>query len=270
MTTDRITKILTIAQMGYPVFPCKHKIPAIKSWNTQATTDSKQIRQWFETDYPDANVGMVCTGLIVIDVDNPQGIHWLNTQTLDYTMPIQLTPRGGFHFVFRKPEDFHCKPSVGKLHAGVDVRTEGSYILVEPSTNYKFLIPLKSKNQLPPPPQPLLKQLLAVEQQTLGRGDKLCLKDKLCTSDKSQTLYLYKGQRNNGLASIAGSLKRFFQCTEDELGQILLIFNKTRCKPPLEPKEVQTIAKSISRYNNNDTKNAVITDITEHFSKYVF
>jgi hypothetical protein len=234
----KIKKIIEIAQMGYRVFPCIEKIPTIKAWQINATRDERQIEEWFLREPYPYNVGMVCDDLIVIDVD-PQGLSWLKSQNFDYKMPIQQTPRGGFHLIFKKPENFHCKPSAGRVNEGVDVRTNGSYILVEPSSRYKFLNPLKPRDQLSPPPQHLLEQLLAVEQPKLEGGEKLWEKK------------LFKeGERHSGLTSLAGKLRRILQSDEEELFLLLKGLNLTRCERPLPEKELRNIAHTVSRYPN--------------------
>lgn len=55
------------------------------------------------------------------------------------------------------------------------------------------------------------------------------------------------GQRNDTLASIAGSLRRA-GLSADEIAAALQQINENRCKPPLQPREVETIARSIGRY----------------------
>jgi hypothetical protein len=56
-----------------------------------------------------------------------------------------------------------------------------------------------------------------------------------------------QGGRDATLASIAGSL-RARGLTETEIRAALLTINDNRCDPPLDPRDVQRIARSISRY----------------------
>jgi len=60
------------------------------------------------------------------------------------------------------------------------------------------------------------------------------------------------GQRNNMLASIAGSLRRAGLSPEDIEAQLLKI-NAGRCQPPLPESEVRGIAKSIAKYKVGDS-----------------
>ena len=49
------------------------------------------------------------------------------------------------------------------------------------------------------------------------------------------------------LASMAGTLRRR-GATEDEIRECLLIFNNSRCDPPLADDEVADVARKIARY----------------------
>jgi hypothetical protein len=56
------------------------------------------------------------------------------------------------------------------------------------------------------------------------------------------------GRRNDFLASEAGKLRRI-GCTAEVIAAALHVLNAKRCKPPLEPDEVEAIAKSVGRYD---------------------
>jgi putative DNA primase/helicase len=55
------------------------------------------------------------------------------------------------------------------------------------------------------------------------------------------------GQRNEKLASVAGSMRRR-GCSREAIGAALLEENRRRCDPPLEEAEVRRIAESVARY----------------------
>jgi hypothetical protein len=126
--------------------------------------------------------------------------------------------------------------------------------LVEPSSRYKFLNPLKPRDQLSPPPQHLLEKLQAIEQPKLEGGEKLWEKK------------LFKeGERHNGLLSLAGKLRRILRSDEEELLLLLKGLNKTRCEKPLPEKELVYIAKYVARYENSG--GVKVLDIAEYFNK---
>jgi hypothetical protein len=138
-----IKQALQYAERGWPIFPCepKGKKPIVKAWQDVATTDEQQIREWWgKTPY--ANIGMVCgkaSGIAVIDVDvSEKGNGYRELEALDideWETYYQQTPRGGRHFFFHV-EDKCIKNAVGFFGRGscVDVRGEGGYVLLAPST----------------------------------------------------------------------------------------------------------------------------------------
>ena len=71
---------LQYAELGYAVLPCRpgDKPPLTSNGLKAATTDPDQIERWW-SKWPDANVAIRTDGLLVIDVDTPDGtsIGWL-------------------------------------------------------------------------------------------------------------------------------------------------------------------------------------------------
>lgn len=145
---ETIGLALQLARRGWYVFPCKpDKRP---HWNERdlpngkdnATTDPEQIRTWWER-WPNALVGVYCekSGIFALDVDNKNGKN--GSQTLadlvrDYGAghdipvgPVQSTPSGGLHLIFRYPEGRSIPNNSGKLGDGLDLRSNG-YICTGP------------------------------------------------------------------------------------------------------------------------------------------
>lgn len=60
------------------------------------------------------------------------------------------------------------------------------------------------------------------------------------------------GQRNTALARIAGSVRRI-GCSEHEIRSLLRAVNSQRCDPPIDNTEVDRIARSIARYEPDQT-----------------
>ena len=161
-----------LASMGYPVFALKpgNKKPFDGSNGCKdATTDSAKIRQWF-VNRP-CNIGLHCAGLVVIDIDCKDAKH-LADALRDYDdgiCPMQRTRSGGFHLVYRKPAGLEVNNSAGKIRAGIDVRTDGGYIVAAPSFVeadekatggfYSWERPLVSLDLLTDPPQQFLDDL---------------------------------------------------------------------------------------------------------------
>lgn len=244
---------LHYAELGYPVFPCANGLkptPLTRSGFKEASTDPAQIAAWW-SQYPQASIGLATAGLLVIDVDG-SGNPWLTTERaleLAHT-PTALTPRGGRHFVFRKPKGATWGCSVGKVAPQVDVRTDGGYIVVAPSSRpdgrYHWIEGLAldvPAERLPEPPRWLAELL-----EGLAKPTKLV--PSVGTDVSGAVLVEHpipSGQRNSTLARLAGTMRRVGM-SRQEIAASLQRANQDRCVPPLEAQEVDRIAESISRY----------------------
>ncbi len=131
---------LDYSARGWYVFPCHvDKTPATMHGVKDATIDPMQIRRWW-TARPDASIGVACgpSGLEVIDLDAKYGgpAAWDKLKAahnIDDATWTSITGGGGRHIVYRTPDGFHGRNSVGKLGRGVDVRSNGGYFIVPPS-----------------------------------------------------------------------------------------------------------------------------------------
>jgi len=126
---------LTYAERGIPVFPCrpKGKEPLGRlapHGLTDATTDTDRIHEWWQAE-PSANVGLaVPAGVVVLDVDGPEGRASVEGLPLPPT-PMATTARGA-HYFFAIPDGLVAK-NRAKLRPGLDVRTVGGYVVAPPS-----------------------------------------------------------------------------------------------------------------------------------------
>lgn len=106
---------LKYAELGWHVFPCAGKIPAIPGAGgfRHATNDTGKINEWWSGRYRQCNIGVWPrpSGLIVLDIDRKRpdqdGLERLNELEsylgkLPHT-PTQLTPSGGLHMFYRAP-----------------------------------------------------------------------------------------------------------------------------------------------------------------------
>lgn len=237
---------LAYAQMGYAVFPClpNGKRPACKHGLKEATSAPAQIRQWWNEN-PRYNIGLSTSGLLVVDVD-PEGLDWPGRERAasikQLTPPLQRTPRGGWHIVFRRPLGVPWRCTAGQLAKGVDTRTDGGYIVVAPSRSehgqYRWIRPLRPISELPTPPDWLCGELDCLCQPRERQPYPLDLEDGPIFEE---------GCRNVGLTRWAGKLRRL-GFSQKEIEEMLMVTNRLRCRPPLPSQEVLAIARSISRY----------------------
>lgn len=235
---------LDYASRGWRVMPLKGKIPTLKDWPVRASTDPKQIQDWW-IQQPAANIG-IATGkgsnLFVLDVDPDKGgedsLRALEAQygALPIT-PHVLTGGGGQHIYFQYPS-IQLGNSAGKLGPGLDIRTDGGQVVAPPSIH-----PETGKSyewegahhfddiSFAPVPDWLLNLLAAKTREQLPGERKI----------------FPMGTRNESLAREAGWLRRG-GLSASGLEAALLVMNKERCSPPLPDEEVRRIAASIARY----------------------
>jgi hypothetical protein len=256
-TDDLLAAALRYAGHGYRVFPCAPggKAPLTERGFHDASTDAAQIERWW-SQHPRANIGIATEGLLVIDIDganNPWPSDPDRAADLANAGAIAVTPRGGRHYIFRRPEDKgkSWKCSAGKLAPGVDVRTDGGYIVVAPSATesgiYQWVDGLELDDpldRLPEPPAWLVAVLDA-----LGSPERngAANRGPLAAPAGQDANPIPEGQRNATLARLAGAMRRVGM-SQAEIAAALHQTNTDRCSPPLSPREVERIATSIARY----------------------
>ncbi|MCS7168084.1 MAG: bifunctional DNA primase/polymerase [Gemmatales bacterium] len=123
MANDLVSAALRYAELGYPVFPCAPagERPLVARGFHEATNDLEQIERWWK-EHPQANIGLPTAGLVVLDLDrrnNPWPTDTDQAADLASAGAIAVTPHGGRHILFRRPEGKAWKCSTGKLAPGV-------------------------------------------------------------------------------------------------------------------------------------------------------
>lgn len=129
---------LAYARRSWPIFPaCPDKTPHTANGVLDATTDARQIEEWWRR-WPEANVALDVggAGMMVLDLDPGYDIEELekNVGEIPKTQLRARTPRGGEHLYFTLGHGEMVSPSSSKLASHVDVRSFHSYVLLSPST----------------------------------------------------------------------------------------------------------------------------------------
>jgi hypothetical protein len=152
-TASHLDAAVTYAQRGWRVFPLapKSKVPLVPKTSGgngchDGTTDLTKVRAWW-TEHPNAGIGLHCgpgSGVVVLDVDagkgGPEALQRLESAfgALPQTL-ISSTGGGGRHYFFRAPVGREIKNRValkgpnGARILGLDVRSEGGYVVLPPS-----------------------------------------------------------------------------------------------------------------------------------------
>ena len=147
-----LEEALQFAGRGWPVFRLSaHKVPFKGSHgHLDATTDAGQITKWW-TEKPQANIGLACGRIVVIDPDGPSALARLTAIGARHGgWPRTLTaktPRG-IHLYYLAPEGVEIRsynePRAKKGDDGIDIKGAGGYVVLPPSKSksgqYQWLI----------------------------------------------------------------------------------------------------------------------------------
>jgi archaellum biogenesis ATPase FlaH len=222
---------LSYRERGWSVIPirARDKKPSLKSWkefqSRLATLD--EIDDWFSKG--DCNIGILTgkiSNLTVVDCDSEEAV------ALCGHLGIKPGPRvstaHGQHFYCEYEEGSRNFAKRGDL-PGIDLRSEGGYVVAPPSVHPSGAVYAWIDPQLPLPKLPrwILKP---VRQQSATEGS-----------------------RNVSLASLAGSLARAGFPIEHAHDYFLSTWNKKN-ETPLEESEVRQTVDSI--YRTHLSKNA--------------
>jgi hypothetical protein len=257
--SDLLDAALRYAELGYVVFPCAdalQPVPLTPHGFKDASTEPEQITTWWR-QFPTACIGLATAGVLVVDVDGPNN-PWLTPErALELNQaPTARTPRGGWHYVFRKPAGAPWRCTAGQVASHVDTRTDGGYIVVAPSRRpdgaYRWVEGSElevNRDQLPEPPAWLAAELDALAMSPVQVAG--------VATSRSIANTIPTGQRNATLARLAGTMRRVGM-TQAEILAALGQVNHDRCAPPLAPPEVDQIAASIARYEPDRVNVALI------------
>jgi len=145
----QLEQVLRLAKRGWTLFPITphDKVP-LKGfgWKELATRNEEQLRHLFQK-YPNCNWAARTgaeSNLFVVDVDGYKGgfdtLHDLQAregQQLPATLTTNTGSGKGKHYIFKLPSNGQVvSNAVGErgLGAGLDVRGDGGYIVIPPST----------------------------------------------------------------------------------------------------------------------------------------
>jgi hypothetical protein len=144
MFATKLDAALAARAQGFNVFPVVEntKVARIKNWQHLATSDEKQIREWWG-QWPNDNVAGLTTGKLVLDIDirndgdasfkDFMGMAQLVGDELTKTA-VHKTQGGGKHIVYELPPHTHIKGGAHKFGRGLDLKSWGGYILLPGST----------------------------------------------------------------------------------------------------------------------------------------
>jgi energy-coupling factor transporter ATP-binding protein EcfA2 len=239
MENEKLDAALEYASFGWHVLPVlpNEKLPASLHGVNDATTDPEQIKRWW-TANPDFNIGIAAgekSGLIVFDIDPRNGgdeswKEWTEAHGGQPDGLSQMTAGGGVHYLAEyTPAIRSCK-----IGDGIDVLSDGRYFLAAPSKIGDREYYFDGTHEDVPFEIPA-RWLSAYVEKVNDRTSKITAGS------------IIRGNRNDGLAAIAGAMRNLGMA-EDEILAALTKINENRCEVPLATSEVNQIARSIGRY----------------------
>ena len=232
---------LEYISQGFKVLPIKPggKTPLTEHGLNDATAIQPGVKEYWNR-WPSANIAIIIPeGHFVLDVDAGHGgFESLKTIQEQYgklpdTMSV-ITGGGGLHYWFKANGIRNTTALSGFL--GVDIRGIGGYVVAPPSIHPNGTVYLWHRQS----PVAAAPDWLIT----------LCIKKRqpdLINSDTGQCAHIPEGQRNQTLASKAGTMRRA-GFSPNIVFEALNKFNQENCQPPLDCEEVRRIANSVGRY----------------------
>ena len=256
MATDRPSPIDAAKgylARGWSVLPlCSgEKWPLIRWEHLQHQRPSEQdVDEWFQR-WPDANIGIVTgeiSNLIVLDIDPKHGGDTSLERLEDKFRPLSATVEavtggGGRHIYFAHPGSL-TRNRAG-LAQGIDLRGDGGYIVAPPSIHpsgrpYEWA-PRHSPDEITLAPLP--RWIFVPIGPRMGRS--------LPQWRQLVREGVPEGERNSTIASLTGHL--LWHGVDAEIAlELMLAWNRMRCRPPLDDAEVAQVVASITRLHESN------------------
>lgn len=228
------------ARRGWRVVPLNGKIPLIKEWTLNASTDIDTIQGWFH-EYPEANIGIATgeqSGVFVLDVDGEQGetsIRDIESTFGKLPETYEVETSRGRHLYFLQPAGTKTKSQAsGEIGAKLDVRGDGGQVVAPPSIHpeTKKRYSILRNVEVAVAPDWLLKLVSVSRRKNIAES---LIPDKI-----------RKGNRNAAMTRIAGQLRRNGASAQEMLA-FMQQSNRHRFVPQLSEAELITIATSIAK-----------------------
>jgi hypothetical protein len=280
---------LAFAEHGNPVFPlhypvrigtlvcscgrlcgknaAKHPYAKLaKDGVRSATLDSGIIKHWWGYVAPEANLGVSCERLVVLDIDpRHDGDQSLTALEHECALPETwrtLTGGGGEHIVFSCPDGVAIKNysptpgSIPPLGPGIDIRSSGGYIVAPPSRHisgrrYEFSVDHHPQDTpLAPLPGWLVERLMVrcATPSIAGGATPEPTPGNVWAALTNQPISEY---RDRAALKILGHLFRH-NVDYDLARGMLQAWNSAWCKPPLGYHELDQLIDRVATYRARD------------------
>ena len=241
--------------------PGKH--PVTSNGVRGASSDERLARDRWGL-HSKANIGIHTNKLIVLDVDGAAGVRSLDSLA-SVDVPHGFEPRRkllsrcprvrtggrGAHYFFKPNPDFKVLNKV-KFMPGLDIRSEGGYVVAPPSNHvsgdmYTWVAGLQG-GSVPIFPGWLKDEILKREARAFTAAN-----GASSNIDLREIGNISEGGRNHGLTRVCGRL--FFEGRSDsEIWAAMKVVNAMSCKPPVSEGELIRICKNIKKKEMRKTR----------------
>jgi hypothetical protein len=234
---------------GWSVLPLRRrtKRPLAPWEHLQHQRPSEQdIDEWFRR-WPDANIGIVTgeiSNLIVLDIDPKHGgdstLQKLEQKFTTFPATVEAVTGGeGRHLYFAHP----CSLTRNRtgFAQGIDLRGDGGYIVAPPSIHPSGRPYTWAEKHSPE----------EISLAPLPRWILVPIRGPLVGRSLPQWRHLVRegvseGERNSTIASLTGHL--LWHGVDPEVAlEVMLAWNRMRCRPPLDDAEVARTVASITK-----------------------
>jgi hypothetical protein len=236
---------LELAGMGFKIFPCREraKEPLIVNPFQRATNDPNIVRGWWaDRNYNPALPTGVTNGIWIADIDSGDDEAWLREMEARHgPLPAtrQVITGRGRHIYFASPPSGPPIRNIQNRDDLVDVRGEGGFVLAAGSVH-----PTGHVYRWDGPEQFAEAPAWLIQIVTRRDAGELPL---IPTDWNSFIGEIFTGSsRGSACAKLAGLLLRRFVEPTVAL-DLVRIFNKDRCDPPLDDSEIRSIFVNIGR-----------------------
>lgn len=250
---------------GLPVFPVQGKTPLIK-WGIyqERLPSEEEIKEWW-TKWPNADIGMVTgpiSGRLVLDIDGAEGVQSVSRYSFPVTTKVGTKRGYQNHYIWPVGSEFKTtlaniipNKEDPKKSGGVDVRGEGGYVKLPPSSfsDNSGRYTWECEEPLVSAPQWLIDLLIENSKpRVVTSSDTSWLQEKLNG--------LTNGNRNQTFCSLAGSLRSRGWSSSD----IFSLLDPHARRVGFELEELKKICDSVGTYTPR-----VANDKSESFSKFL-
>jgi hypothetical protein len=234
------------------------KAPLVANWQNLATQDPRQVGVWW-TEWPDANLATTTDRFIVVDIDpRSGGKDTFELLTMIHDFPDTLTSNtqsGGQHWFYLLPHGVRVKGGTHKLGQGVDIKSQGGYVLLPGSTIEGRAYTWANDNPISFAPQWLIDLCQLAKPKTEAAGKRLVEEDDIAIELFTNWIRDHAPRAQFGNiddTTYKVATKGYdFGCSQDTVHELVLTWNETHCEPPGDIDRLAVVVDSAEHNREN-------------------